>query len=462
MTSTINKASCKTPSRIESNTKEPQLPKSMTNSKSHKSHNSHFNNSYDHYSYNDPLDPQLQLGLILKDKYRLDSILGEGSFAVVFKASALSSRSTASSPSRAGRHFVAVKCLYKTGLTKNQIALQREEVKVMEKVSQHPNITSLLDTIDTPDHLYLVMELCHMDLFDGILSPSFKFDALDLFGQLVDAVAHCHERGVYHRDLKPENILLTSKGEIRLTDFGLATTDSLSSDFGCGSVRYMSPECLAGQDDAPGAVPYLSASNDVWSLAIILINMLTGKNPWVEPSKKDKHFRAHLLSKSSLMSVDSFRSQFNFSDSLCQVLRGVFQSKPENRPSARSFLDSLQRIPSLFHQPSSLRKVEHNISLLLPPPSNNNNSTLSSEKKELISQDGLITPSSFSSNMSSHSPVKVQGVPTKTIKTAFSLPPTPEVEPWRMSPLMKSVDHIPTSTYDTDHQEAFFEMEEHF
>jgi serine/threonine protein kinase len=289
----------------------------------------------------DPLNPSYQLGQILNGRWHLKSVIGEGSFAVVFLGKDLESGQK-----------VAVKCLYKTGLSNSQLALQREELNILTRVGQHPYITTLLDHAETKDHLYLVLEHCEIDLFDCIMKQTFAPElALKLFGQLVSAVSTCHLVGIYHRDLKPENVLITSSKnpEIRLSDFGLSTTDPLSTEYGCGSVRYMAPECL-GPRKNDAKTPYLSAANDVWSLAIILINMLTGKNPWVEPSTKDKHFRNHLQSSSGV--VDTFRTQFNFSDGFCQVLRLVFSSSPQQRPSAADFLAHVLRLPSLFHSVS--------------------------------------------------------------------------------------------------------------
>lgn len=96
-----------------------------------------------------------------------------------------------------------------------------------------------------------------------------------MFSQMCDAVASCHEQGVFHRDIKPENFIVTDgfvNGErrvvVKLTDFGLSTTEAECSDMDCGSAPYMSFECR--NNCAP---TYRPAPADVWSLGIVLINM---------------------------------------------------------------------------------------------------------------------------------------------------------------------------------------------
>ena len=96
---------------------------------------------------------------------------------------------------------------------------------------------------------------------------------------VINGLRGCHGNGIFHRDIKPENLLLDRKGKthtfhIKIADFGLATRAPQSSEFGCGSLRYMSQECF---NYDLSVLKYDCAKNDVWSSAIVLINMLTKK-----------------------------------------------------------------------------------------------------------------------------------------------------------------------------------------
>ena len=173
---------------------------------------------------------------MLGDWLQLTGVLGGGAYGVVYKAVHLVTKVQ-----------YAVKALNKLGLEPRQRAFQKREVELHWRASPHPNIVSLYTIFDSPDCVYVVMDFCpEGDLFTNITEHGryTNDDALAkrAFLQLLDAVEHCHSLGIYHRDLKPENVLVSEQGgKVQLADFGLATSDRVTSDFGCGSTFYMSP-----------------------------------------------------------------------------------------------------------------------------------------------------------------------------------------------------------------------------
>ena len=96
--------------------------------------------------------------------------------------------------------------------------------------------------MDDREHTYVIMEYCpEGDLISNITERG-RYLGEEAFLQILDAVPHCHRLGIYHGDLKPKNILVTQGGhQVKLADFGLATTQPYATEFGCGSTFYMSP-----------------------------------------------------------------------------------------------------------------------------------------------------------------------------------------------------------------------------
>ena len=183
-----------------------------------------------------PPTPEDRLGLILAGRLELTGILGVGAYGVVYTAVDIHTNVT-----------YAVKALNKTGLDHRQLRYQQKEIRLHHLASQHPNVVSLVRIMDSVDCTYVVMEFCpEGDLFSSITDKG-NYVGNDplvkrVFLQLLDAVQFCHSLGIYHRDLKPENVLVTDQGmTVKLADFGLATQDYYTSDFGCGSTFYMSP-----------------------------------------------------------------------------------------------------------------------------------------------------------------------------------------------------------------------------
>ncbi|KAG4305341.1 hypothetical protein PORY_001511 [Pneumocystis oryctolagi] len=261
------------------------------------------------------LSPESKIGLILDYRFEITSILGVGSYGTVYLAVDV----------RTGI-FYAIKSLLKVGNVYERI---EREVMLHVRVQSHPHIVSIKEILDAPECFYIIMEYCSEgDLFTAITQRNWYYrnDVLikDVFLQLIDAVEYCHSLGIYHRDLKPENVLVCQSGKfIKLADFGLATTETYTTEFGCGSTFYMSPECL--QSNTTSSY-YASSPSDVWSLGVILVNLVCRRNPWKQASSLfDKTFHAFLKKTLFLRSILPLSSELEL------ILQSVFDPNPITR-----------------------------------------------------------------------------------------------------------------------------------
>ncbi|MBA0583640.1 hypothetical protein Gorai_014489, partial [Gossypium raimondii] len=146
------------------------------------------------------------------------------------------------------------------------------------KLLHHPNVVRIHEVIGSKTKIYIIMEYISGGQLSDKLSYAKKLsepEGRKIFQQLIDAVDHCHGKGVYHRDLKPENLLLDSKGNLKVTDFGLSALrkpgDMLTT--ACGSPCYVAPELLANKG-------YNGAAADIWSCGVILFELLAGYLPF--------------------------------------------------------------------------------------------------------------------------------------------------------------------------------------
>ncbi len=210
-------------------------------------------------------------------KYTILRVLGEGGMGMVYIAEQERPRRT-----------VALKVIRPGLLTPRMLRRFELESQVLGRL-QHPGIAQVYDagTADSGagPQPYFAMELVEgLPLNDYIAQNHLGVRArLELFIKVCEAVQHAHQKGVIHRDLKPSNILVTSEGQPKVLDFGVArATDAdvqsatLQTDAGqlVGTLPYMSPEQVAGNSTE------LDTRSDVYTLGVILYQVLSGKLPY--------------------------------------------------------------------------------------------------------------------------------------------------------------------------------------
>jgi TolB-like protein/Tfp pilus assembly protein PilF/predicted Ser/Thr protein kinase len=142
----------------------------------------------------------------------------------------------------------------------------------------HPSICTVHEIDETDGRLYIVMEYIEgRTLEDALLERPFDVTAaVETAIHIAEGLREAHEQGVVHRDIKSANVMLTSKGLVKITDFGLAKSrraaDITRRGTTLGTVAYMSPEQVRGED--------VDQRTDIWSLGVILYEMLTGRRPF--------------------------------------------------------------------------------------------------------------------------------------------------------------------------------------
>ncbi|MBR5488804.1 MAG: Stk1 family PASTA domain-containing Ser/Thr kinase [Firmicutes bacterium] len=205
---------------------------------------------------------------LLAGRYELIEKIGEGGMAVVYKARC-----------RLLNRYVAIKIL-RPEFTKDETFVDnfKKESQAAAGLT-HPNIVSVFDVGKEGNINFIVMELVEGKPLSQIIAEKGKMDykeVIDISRQIASALSLAHKNQIIHRDVKPHNVLINSNGVAKLADFGIARAVDQSnvteSNKVMGSVHYLSPEQARGS--------YVDERTDIYSLGIVMYEMLTGKVPF--------------------------------------------------------------------------------------------------------------------------------------------------------------------------------------
>ena len=306
-----------------------------------------------------PKTDDLLIGQTLDEKYRIEQRLSGGGMGEVYRA----------------RHLqmdrpVAIKVLQERLLADEaaRIRFQREARAAVRL--QHQNAVSVTDFGETADgYVYLVMELLEGPTLREILrkeAPIETARAISIMLQAAAAVAAAHEAGIIHRDLKPSNILVTQSSDVpamvKVLDFGVAklAADKLDDDEGAitlrhagaliGTPRYMAPEQYNGHDLTPAA--------DVYSLGVILYEMLTGMAPFTGSNPTEiaaKHVSDPPQPPRNIVAA--------IPEDVERVVLHALEKAPEDRPPnadefRRELLETAERLGLEYHALTSVPNIE--------------------------------------------------------------------------------------------------------
>ena len=208
-------------------------------------------------------------GRLLGNRYEIIEKIGSGGMATVYKAKC-----------HVLNRYVAIKIL-RDEFTTDEEFIKRFEVEAQSAASiTHPNIVSVYDVGVDGNLYYIVMELIKGKTLKEIIIEEkgplpWKW-SVNIATQIASALEIAHKNHIIHRDIKPHNIIITEEGIAKVTDFGIAkaVSNSTITAFGTtiGSVHYFSPEHARGG--------YTDAKSDLYSLGVVMYEMLTGKVPF--------------------------------------------------------------------------------------------------------------------------------------------------------------------------------------
>lgn len=310
----------------------------------------------------------MEMPSLLNDRYQLQDTLGTGGMAVVYKARDLMLERS-----------VAVKVL-REDFSKDPAFRERfrQEARAAANLS-HPNIVTVHDFGLDQGHLFIVMEYMPGTDLKTLIKQKERFsvsEALELMIQACGGIGYAHRAGLVHCDVKPHNMLVTPEGRLKVTDFGIARALSTispdeQSDVVWGSPHYFSPEQAGGRPPSP--------ASDVYSLGVILYEMVTGRLPFIASDsaelarmhREDKPVSPRYYNTAIPSTLEEIilkvlskepSSRYRTADQLGRLLLGLYDTNPDSNQTMAFVHDTFQG-SRLQQTPVNAEKLD-----ITPPP----------------------------------------------------------------------------------------------
>lgn len=296
-----------------------------------------------------PTDDTMAGSIILNNRYQLEERVGSGGMAVVYRARDLELE-----------RLVAIKVLREDYSSDEAFRERfRQEARAAANLS-HPNIVTVHDFGLHAGRLFIVMEHVPGTDLKTTLERRGGFsveETLSLMVQACAGVGYAHRAGLVHCDIKPQNMLITPDRRLKVVDFGIARAlasiqPDEKAEIVWGSPQYFSPEQAAGEPPSP--------ASDVYSLGIVMYEMLTGQLPFTAPSSTELSRRHRQVMPKAPREINPA-----IPPTLEQILLKVLAKEPAARYRTA---DQLGRVLTNFMQHSNLAATVTSPPVPFPPP----------------------------------------------------------------------------------------------
>ncbi len=283
---------------------------------------------------NSTFDPLV--GHVLDDRYEIVAKIARGGMATVYRARDL----------RLSR-AVAVKVMRSDLGEDDEFAAKFDREARSAAVLSHPSVVSVFDQGSSQGQPYIVMEFIDGETLRRVISREAPLDperALEMFEPVAAALAAAHEAGVVHRDIKPENVMITSRGQVKVADFGLARQEGspqmTATGVLVGTASYLPPELVTH------ARP--NGRSDVYSAGVVLFEMLTGRKPHTGENNYQiayRHVNVDIEKPSERLSEIGHNADWQIPDYVDTLVLACVARDPRARiPDGRELLTAVRRV----------------------------------------------------------------------------------------------------------------------